>query len=294
MKILMTKSWEAPEYLDDSMLHGLRSLFGDNVIDYPRMWHMYANSFGPGKIDISTICARGFTFYGRMTDESVDRTDLISKIKNQYFDLIVMHSWYPNDLTPVVIEHVPAQKIVWLDGRDEREILTQYIGTGHYFKRELIDSRTDVHPIGFAFPRENIQLPQNKIHSLSPLIPGQTHTYIYYDEASYYTQYNQSLFAVTHAKGGWDCLRHYEILGSRSIPWFIDIDFCPPRTCTSLPKKQLSYVNGLISTHGHESFMNANRALYEDLSADILNHFDNNCLTDHLARYLLDTVKKHS
>ena len=80
MKILMTKSWNEPEYLDDGLLHGLRSIFGSDVVEYPRMWHMYADSFGFGKKDLSSICARGFTYYGRMEDPTVDRTDLENKI----------------------------------------------------------------------------------------------------------------------------------------------------------------------------------------------------------------------
>lgn len=290
MKILMTKSWEAPEYLDDSMLHGMRSLFGPNVVEYPRMWHMYSDSFGPGKIDKSTICARGFTFYGNMEDAEVDRTDLESKIRNQYFDLILMHSWYPSVLTPTIMEFTPKNKIVWLDGRDERNILDQYIGTGHYFKRELIDSRTDVKPISFAFPKEKIQSPMEKTHSLAHLVPGDLSTYVYYQEDEYYKQYNTALFGITQCKGGWDCLRHYEILGSQCVPWFVDIAMCPPRTCTTLPKELFLQVNNLINQHGHEAFLINLRNQYDDIKTQIDAHFVKNCTTEELAKYIIDSV----
>lgn len=290
MKILMTKSWQAPEYLDDSVLHGMRTLFGDQVIEYPRMWHMYADSFGPGKIDITTICARGFTFYGRMQDATVDRSDLEKKIKTGYFDLILMHSWYPSELTPLVLESVPKKKIVWLDGRDERQILQQYIGTGHYFKRELIDARTDVHPISFAFPDENIQQPKEKTRSLAHVIPGDLSTYVYKEEQAYYDQYNCALFGMTKCKNGWDCLRHYEIMGARAVPWFVDIAMCPPRTCTTLPKALFLQVNALINNVGHERVMSTSKDQYDNLSDQIHRHFIGNCTTSTLARYILDKV----
>jgi hypothetical protein len=291
MKILMTKSWCEPEYLDDAMLHGMRTLFGADVVEYPRMWFMYGDSFGPDKIDKSTICARGFTFYGNMNDQQVDRTDLVNKIKNQFFDLIIMHSWYPSDLTPVVLEHTHKAKIVWLDGRDERQILTQYIGTGHYFKRELIDARTDVKPISFAFPREKISTPVEKTRSLAHVIPGDLKTYVYYDEKAYYNQYNTALFGMTKCKNGWDCLRHYEILGSQSVPWFVDLAMCPPRTCTTLPKHLFLQVNSLINQYGHEAFLSNLRDQYEEIREKVMQHFLNNCTTDRLAVYLLDNVR---
>lgn len=37
-------------------------------------------------------------------------------------------------------------------------------------------------------------------------------TYIFENEEEYYNDYKKSLFAITRKKGGWDCMRHYEIL----------------------------------------------------------------------------------
>ena len=51
--------------------------------------------------------------------------------------------------------------------------------------------------------------------------------------------YRQSMFALTSKKGGWDCLRHYEILAAGCIPIFEDLDSCPPDTLVSFPKKIL-------------------------------------------------------
>jgi len=292
MKILMTKSWDAPEYLDDGLLHGLRGIFGSDVVEYPRMWHMYADSFGVGKKDITTMTARGFTYYGRMEDYTVDRTDLEQKIRAGYFDLIIMHAWYPSDLWNVIVESTPRKKIAIMDGRDETQILDKYIAYGKYFKRELVSARDDILPVSFGFPEERIQIPVNKIRSVAPLIPGEMSTYIYNDEASYYRQYNESLFGITTKKGGWDCLRHYEILGSQCIPWFLDIAFCPDRICTTLPKQELLEVNKLINDHGADEFLGKFKQQYIDINVKIQDHFLRNCTTTALATYVIDQMKK--
>jgi hypothetical protein len=292
MKILMTKSWNEPEYLDDGLLHGLRTIFGSDVVEYPRMWHMYADSFGFGKKDLSSIAARGFTYYGKMEDHTVDRTDLETKIAAGYFDIIIMHSWYPSPLHDIIMSTTPAKKIVWLDGRDETKILENFIGTGIYFKRELTQNRSDVLPISFGFPEDRIQLPLNKVRAVAPLVPGNLETYIYFEETEYYKQYNQSLFGITTKKNGWDCLRHYEILGAQCIPWFLDLAFCPENTCTTLPKRKLLRINELINQFGAETFMSTMRQQYIDLSADIINDFKRHCTTAALATYVIDSVRR--
>jgi hypothetical protein len=292
MKILMTKSWDAPEYLDDTLLHGLRSIFGSDVVEYPRMWHMYADSFGFGKRDIADIAARGFTYYGRMEDPTVDRTDLETKIRAGYFDFIITHAWYPSPLWSVILESTPKNKIAILDGRDETMILDPYVGSGKYFKRELTSNRTDVLPISFGFPEERIQPPMDKFRSVAPLVPGEMSTYVYFDESEYYQQYNESMFGITTKKGGWDCLRHYEIIGSQCVPWFLNLEFCPPRICTTLPKDDLLTVNQLINDHGADAFLGNLKQQYTDIAVKIQEHFARNCTTAAVATYLLDQLRK--
>lgn len=291
MKILMTKSWEAPEYLDDCLLHGLRSLEGDNIIDSPRIWPMYKDSFGDGKKELSSITARGFTLYGQL-DDNIDRDDLECKIKLGYFDLIIMHSWYLGQYYDLVTQYTPRHKIVWLDGRDEQQILTQFLGTGWYFKRELVKETPGVLPISFAFPEEKIQTPSEKNRAVAHCVPGELSTYIYNIEQDYYDQYNEALFGITKRKNGWDCLRHYEILGSQCVPWFIDIAFCPVTICTTLPRDEFRIINNMINVNGPDSIMNGSlRAEYDDVRIRICNHFIKNCTTKALGKYVLDSVK---
>jgi len=42
------------------------------------------------------------------------------------------------------------------------------------------------------------------------------------DEFEYHRRYRGALFGATRKKSGWDCMRHYEVLASGSIPWFED------------------------------------------------------------------------
>ena len=288
----MTKSLEAPEYLDDSVLHGLRSILGSNVVEYPRMWHMYADSFGPGKRDISKIVGRGFTMYGMLADHDVDRTDIENKIRTGYFDLVVMMPWYPSPLLGLILEHTPSSKIAWLDGYDRQDMLGEYVGRGRYFKRELGTHPTSIiHPINFAFPKEKIQSPIEKTRSVAHCVAGEPHTYIYRAESDYYHGYNESLVGITMKKEGWDCMRHYEILGSRSVPWFVDIAFCPRHTCTTMPKSLFLEVNRMINENGADAMLAGPlRDRYEEIRSTVHDHFVDNCTTETLAKYLLDTM----
>ena len=85
--------------------------------------------------------------------------------------------------------------------------------------------------------RERLSI-DNKKYVISPLIPGDTSNYLFAagEEAKYYDMYRKSMFALTQKKGGWDCLRHYEILVAGCIPIFENLDNCPLDTLVSFPK----------------------------------------------------------
>ena len=95
-----------------------------------------------------------------------------------------------------------------------------------------------LHQITFSIPTEKICKTYNlKTKILSNLIPGNTSTYIYNNEEDYYNEYKTSYFAITSKKGGWDCMRHYEILANGCIPYFLNIENCPKNTMSLLPKE---------------------------------------------------------
>lgn len=71
------------------------------------------------------------------------------------------------------------------------------------------------------------------------VIPGKAVTYRFgaEDEEEYHNMYRVARFAFTCKKGGWDCLRHYEILANGCIPLFEGGEHCPSHTMTSFPKE---------------------------------------------------------
>lgn len=96
-------------------------------------------------------------------------------------------------------------------------------------------------PIQLAFPEPKITAFSTEKSSLfcdlSPL--GGAAKYKFYKEQDYYAHYSKSYFAVTAKKAGWDCLRHYEIAASGTVPYFLDIESCPQNTLFLWPKDLL-------------------------------------------------------
>ena len=67
------------------------------------------------------------------------------------------------------------------------------------------------------------------------MIPGETSTYLYSNEKDYINGYGDCLYALTKKKGGWECLRHYEILLAGTVPYFLDIKLIPEKTMYKYP-----------------------------------------------------------
>jgi hypothetical protein len=147
-------------------------------------------------------------------------------------------------------------------------------------------------PITLSIPKEKIcDINIQKTKILSNLIPGNISTYIYNTEQEYYNEYQKSYFAITRKKGGWDCLRHYEILANRCVPLFIDINECPINTLFLLPKKLLFEAIDLYNN----KFANKkiNELTIEDINEyvilqnKLLEYTKNYLTTDKIAKYIL-------
>ena len=127
---------------------------------------------------------------------------------------------------------------VWyLDGHDHQRITKKPC-----FKRELFLQQESVYPTGFGIPRHQIRPLNftNKIQAIQKTVPpyavfgpqilgGDTkRLYCFSDEEDYYKDMGHSWFGLTCKKGGWDSLRHYEILASGACLMFRDYDKKPP------------------------------------------------------------------
>ena len=147
-------------------------------------------------------------------------------------------------------------------------------------------------PMQFSIPESKIvrEIPP-KDKDFAFIIPGNLSTYVYKRESDYYKDYQRSYFAITCRKAGWDALRHYEILANGCIPYFVDIDHCPPNTMRFLPKeliKEAMNLEGVSYLHiDHTKF---NRAKYYEILEKLLEHTRNYLTTRSMASYLLRTM----
>jgi len=263
---------------------------------------MYAHEFAAGGHDKSRLYGRGFTIYGLLGEDSaVDRTDISKKLRTKYFDLIIYGSVHRCRLfLDEVLAFYPPHRVLFVDGEDQPDFLSQLLGYGIYFKREIAFEHRDLRPIGFAIPESRIgTVSKQKSKLLAFIDPRNPRTYIYLDEKDYYGDYAESLFAVTIKKAGWDCLRHYEILANGCIPYFPDVNDCPPATMTFFPKYELRLVKGLIESRGLALFdTREGRNIWQELHHRVNAIFRRHCTTLALAHYVLETAawlgKQHS
>lgn len=148
-----------------------------------------------------------------------------------------------------------------------------------------------IYPLSFCIPDECVvaSIPE-KTSLLASLIPGDTSTYIFTKEKEkeYNEMYRRARFAMTRMKGGWDCLRHYEILMNGCIPLFEDLDMCPKHTLTTYPKELNREAYALYSTwQENEEYIQK----YTELCSRYLEHTRRHCTTSATAQYFLDRMK---
>ena len=234
------------EYLTDSLFHGLKSLLGEDIIDVERLWHMYADA---PKERLRKLYGRGFTLYGLLAEGQVDRTDIEQKLRNCYFQYVILpvhctvadRSPHHNGIIAKTINHISQfygpDRIIFIDTLDQQEVYNFVKGKCLYFKRELTDGQNGLIPIEYSIPKEKIVGPTDKIQEMADYLPG--HPYKYDNETDYYEGYRKAWYGHTWKKGGWTALRHYEILACGCIPLFKDLHKCPQNTLYFFPKDLL-------------------------------------------------------
>ncbi len=281
MKILYVSKGDHVDYQDDCLFIGLKELFGSDVVDVNKREHCY-ESYPEEKV--SSLYGMGMTVSRVLPDLEVDRTDIGSKIKNKYFDLVVYGSiWRCNSDILKVIEHYPKNKIAVVDGEDEPNIHQIYNLGVPYFKRELYTRLKRTSPISFAFPTSKVNFDTEKTREFAICDPRDRSTYIYKNEKDYYNGYGESKYAFTMKKAGWDCLRHYEILGNGCLPIFLDLQNCPEPTMASFPKK---LAQEILDGYNKNELPN-----YDDYASRFKDHFMLNMTTEAVAKNFLSVFK---
>lgn len=147
-----------------------------------------------------------------------------------------------------------------------------------------------LHPITFSIPKQKIvKSAIEKKRKMSPLIPGKMDTYIYNTEEDYYRQYQESYFALTMRKSGWDCMRHYEIIANGCVPYFPNIEHCPIRTMVPLRSMYLKG-NALFNKIANKELTIEDFQEYMSVRSEFLSLLEEKLTSDRVAQYILDTV----
>jgi hypothetical protein len=278
MKILFLKT-PREDYLGDMILHGLRQLSEVEVIDYPRQSHMYSNYQG------RELYGKGFGIFKTLLPIEIDRSDMERRVEGREFDLIIYGALEDRDLVGFeeVLKIYTPKEVVFLDGLDHTFIREFLVTSGFYFKRELQQDRSDVHPISFCFPKEKVAMERKiKRKDWATCIPGHKDSYVFETEEEMYGDYQESHFAYTWSKQGWDCQRHYEIIFNRCIPCFPGLEYCHENTMKWFPKERvITFWSQIL-----------HRGVFEaaDYEEQIFRHALKHLTTEAMARYVLETV----
>jgi hypothetical protein len=137
------------DYLADSLFHGIRSLLGANVVDYPKADIMYETC---NSENLNKLHGKGFTCYGLLNDIEIDRYNIFEKVKKNYFDLIIFSSihrqfgfyyqYYPwlNYKNTIIIDGEDTPTLFKYNGNYFRHFYFNLLPKAHsrflYFKRE--------------------------------------------------------------------------------------------------------------------------------------------------------------
>lgn len=128
-----------------------------------------------------------------------------------------------------------------------------------YLKREIVPARTlyyrffklipkfiakrlplpkNVLPVSFSIPADKIlkeagpektkDFPRHIVDpEICAALPDAVSSYAFSREEDYYLDLQQSRFGITTKRGGWDCLRHYEIAANGAVPCFRNLEEKP-------------------------------------------------------------------
>lgn len=266
------------DYLNDLLFYGLTELNDIEVVDSTPIIYLYKEN--QKDIPLQVLWGKGFTSTYLINKDNIDRSNIEEKIKDKYFDLIIYGSVNRClDHYDIVSKVYSPNRVFLIDGEDSTNIHS--LSSVHpYFKRELI--LNELIPIHFAIPECKITKEKlEKIQEYGSIIPGQS-GYKFDIEKEYYDDYNKSYFGVTMKKAGWDCMRHYEILANHCIPYFTDLEECPNKILTNLPKELLLEAKELANNFDEQKYFSILNELFE--------YTKNNLTTKQLAQYVLSHV----
>ena len=276
------------DYMGDCVYHGLKSLLGKDVHTVYDQFYMYTD------IPIgltNNFHGKGFTLYGNLDPtlrNVIERDSLVKNLKNKVYDYVFFSRLYRSTKHyEEVSRYYKDKEIVIIDGQDTSGIEEKY-RKHTYFKRELVEAPSKtLHPISFSIPEEKlVPLDRNifKTNELAQVIPGEMSTYTFASEEAYYNDYEVSLYGVTHKKGGWDCMRHLEVMANKCLPLFRDIEECSQHIMVDYRKDLIAE----ILTHLKNSIMTKEK--YDMYCKDIYEHVAKNQTTIAQAKRIVNII----
>ena len=247
------------DYQSDAIFHGLVKKLGKDVHTYYNLWWHHKSEKEKDPDRFNKIWGNGFTMYGLLDEREYTRARIHYNLLflSGSYDAVVIpihHTMNKQDEQLQAIINFFAERgyeknqIIVIDGWDQEYINKEIAESCTYYKREMKDHHEEyAHPISFAIPKEKIRRlnDSKRKAAFAPLIPvnqsidpSYMSTYVYDTEESYYDMYQTAYFSYTSKKGGWDTLRHYEIIANGSVPFFVDMESCPEYTLCNFPKQK--------------------------------------------------------
>ncbi len=144
MKILFI-THPYPNYVPDLLLHGLRKLLGENLVDYPRKDCVYEGVLGLGICPDDQKCPEWFP----NDNGQIDRSDIPQKAQNGYFDFVVCDLRAITDVQRLF--NGWPKRCVIIDGEDAPQPVTP--GPYVVCRRETDGSDYAI-PLPMALPEE--------------------------------------------------------------------------------------------------------------------------------------------
>lgn len=304
------------DLLEMTILRGLREELGDDCVDYPKKKIMYHDFSESPK---NSLHGKGFSLLNTPIPD-IDQSLRDNVFQSKYDAVIYGDGHIYGERVRIPKIDALANGNSWvLDGHDlyggasvkiihdgEEVIGNQY---GKSFKRELltgIDSENKIYPTGFGIPESRIlpidlsqkdQLHQKTApdHSvfkqISDLGGGFSH-HKFTDENEYYYDLARSWFGLSCKKGGWDTLRHYEIIAAGTLLLFRDYSI-KPEYCAPQGLPTISYDSEIELKEIMSSLLISNKPTEEYM---LLLEAQRNWLINHgttkaRAQYILKIIK---
>ena len=122
-------------------------------------------------------------------------------------------------------------------------------------------------------------------------VPGMS--YSFSTQEAYYQNYQESYYGWTCKKGGFDCLRHYEILANGCMPYFDGLEKCPPTKLTHLPKTiilEAMKLPGVDPVAKKIDFAVFSMSKYNELLTKAMEHMRAHLTGPQMAKYVLSNL----